>query len=167
METQGSEDIYVAAAIRLLIFTGARLGEILSLRWDYVDLEGGRLLLPDSKTGGKTVYLNSLSLDVLKLLPRADGNPHVIVGKKPGEHLVNLRKPWYRIREHAGLDDVRIHDLRHSFASFAVAEGLSLPVIGKLLGHRNASTTERYAHLADDPIRSANELVARRLGGAG
>ncbi|WP_422040140.1 tyrosine-type recombinase/integrase [Roseibium sp.] len=162
-EEQKLEDPFVVAAIRLLIFTGARLGEILSLKWEYVDYEGARLLLPDSKTGRKTLYLNSLASEVLTTLPRIDGNPFVIVGKKPGEHLVNLRKPWYRIRKQADIEDVRIHDLRHSFASFAVAEGLSLPVIGKLLGHKKASTTERYAHLADDPIRSANERVAEQL----
>jgi site-specific recombinase XerD len=83
-------------------------------------------------------------LEVLSSVQRIDDNPHVIVGRNAGEHLVNLRKPWYRIRERADLTDVRIHDLRHSFASFAVAEGLSLPIIGKLLGHKKASTTERY-----------------------
>ena len=99
-------------------------------------------------------------------LPRIEGNPFVIVGRKTGSHLVNIRKPWYRIRKAADIEDVRIHDLRHSFASIAVSGGLTLPLIGKLLGHRKSATTERYAHLADNPVRAANEEVAKLLGRA-
>ena len=165
-EKTGIENPFVIAAIRLLLFTGARLGEILTLRWDYVDLDRELITLPDSKTGQKLIYLNSLARDVLTALPRVEGNPFVIVGNKAGAHLVNIRKPWYRIRKAADIDDVRIHDLRHSFASIAVSGGLTLPLIGKLLGHRKSATTERYAHLADDPIRAANEEIAQLLGRA-
>lgn len=166
LEKNHSESPYVVAAIRLLLFTGARLDEILSLKWEYVNLDQSRINLPDSKTGMKPVYLNTLAREVLENLPRVDGNPYVIVGKKEGSHFVGIRKPWYRIRELADITDVRIHDLRHSFASIAVSGGMTLPLIGKLLGHKKAATTERYAHLADDPIKAANELIADMLGKA-
>jgi integrase len=162
-EKSGSESPFIVGAIRLLIFTGARLGEILTLRWDYVDLDRSIVDLPVSKTGKKRMYLNTLAKDVLTALPRVEGNPHVIVGNRPGAHLVNITKPWYRIRTAADIEDVRIHDLRHSFASIAVSAGLTLPLIGKLLGHKKSATTERYAHLADDPIRAANEKIADLL----
>jgi integrase len=154
------------AAIRLLLFTGARLSEILSLRWEYADLEAQCLRLPDSKTGAKTVYLPPPALEVLAALERREDNPYVIPGAKPGAHLVNLQKPWRRIRKAAGLEDVRIHDLRHSFASMAVAGGLSLPVIGALLGHSQPATTARYAHLADDPLRQAANIAGGRIAAA-
>jgi len=147
------------AAIRLLIFTGCRRGEILTLRWDHVDFENQCLRLPDSKTGAKTVHLNAAALAVLSKLERQPGNPFVVVGARPGSHLVNLKKPWYRIRRAADIEDVRLHDLRHSFASVAVGLGEPLPIIGKLLGHTQVQTTHRYAHLADDPVRAANERV--------
>jgi integrase len=108
---------FALAAIRLLILTGARRNEILELRWEYVDLERGLLMLPDSKTGRKAIFLNAQAVAILAALPRLPDNPHVIVGEVIGQHLVNIQKPWDRIRSAAGLDDVRIHDLRHSFAS--------------------------------------------------
>ena len=145
----------VMAAIRLLLFTGARLSEVLTLRWEFVDFTGQCLRLPDSKTGAKIVYLPPPALEVLEALERQEGNPYVIVGSKPGTHLVNLQKPWRRIRKRAGLEDVRIHDLRHSFASVAVAGGETLPIIGALLGHSRPTTTARYAHLAADPLKQA------------
>lgn len=157
---------YVTAAVRLLLFTGARLGEILTLRWDMVDLGAGVLRLPESKTGAKLVYLNAPACEVLAGLPRLKGNPHVIIGEKRGAHLVNLEKPWRRIRRAAKLDDVRLHDLRHSFASMGAAHGMSLPLIGKLLGHSQPGTTARYAHLADDPVKQASEAVAARIAAA-
>ena len=103
------------------------------------------------------------ALEVLKALPNIAGNPFVIVGHRRGAQMVNLQKPWGRVRERAGLSDVRIHDLRHSFASIAVASGLTLPLIGKLLGHTKSATTERYAHLADDPLRAANDRIGEEL----
>ena len=112
------------------------------------------------------LYLNAPALEVLATLLRLEGNPFVICGEREGAHLVNLEKPWRRIRARAGLDDVRLHDLRHSFASFGAAGGLSLPMIGKLLGHASAATTERYAHLAADPVRAANEAIGQRIDAA-
>jgi integrase len=156
----------VIAAIRLLAFTGCRLSEILTLRWDWIDRERGCLNLPDSKTGRKTVYLGAPALEVLTQIGREPGNPHVITGRNPGTHLVNLSKPWYRIRATAGLDGLRIHDLRHSFASFGAGAGLSLPMIGKMLGHTQAQTTLRYAHLSADPLKRAVDTVTSDIAAA-
>jgi integrase len=163
---EGTDSPFAIAAIRLLIFTGARLGEILTLRWAYVDTELRALKLPDSKTGRKTVWLSPPALEVLTSLPRVQDNPYVIVGDRSGAHLVNIRKTWARICKRAGLADVRIHDLRHSYASVAVGAGVGLYLTGKILGHLRNTTTERYAHLADDPVRQANELVGRRIAEA-
>jgi len=154
---------WIVGAIRLLIFTGARLREILTLRWDQVDFERSMLLLADSKTGKKAIYLNPPSIEVLRNLPRLARNPHVICGGREGRHLINLEKPWRSLRARAQLDDVRLHDLRHSYASIAAAAGLSLPVIGKLLGHSQPQTTARYSHLSADPLREANKEIGERL----
>ncbi len=156
----------VIAAIRLLIFTGARLGEILGLQWRDVDFERTCLRLPESKTGAKVIHLNAPAMEVLNGLEREEGNTWVIAGREPGKPLVNLRKPWHRIREAAGLADVRLHDLRHSFASVGVAGGLSLPMIGALLGHAQPATTARYAHLAADPLKQAADLIGERIAAA-
>ncbi len=151
--------LYVIAALRLLILTGARRGEILGLQWDWVNLDAGRLELPDSKTGAKFVYLPKAAIDLLRKLPRVEDNPYVIVGGKEGTALVNLKDPWGAIRKEADIEDVRIHDLRHSFASVGADGGASLPMIGALLGHSNPTTTARYAHLADDPLRNAADAI--------
>jgi integrase len=166
VEADGSAFPPAVAAIRLLIFTGARLSEILHLRWEDVDLQKGLLLLPDSKTGAKQIFLNEAAILLLRGIPRAEGNLHVIQGAKTGNCLVNLQKPWRKIRAQANLPDVRINDLRHSFASMAVGSGLPLPIIGGLLGHTQPSTTARYAHLADDPLRAAASLVGGKLTAA-
>lgn len=165
-EEKGEISIAAAAAIRLLIFTGARLSEILTLQWSYLDFERNRAWLPDSKTGEKTINLNKPAVGILKSLPRLTTNPYVIVGARKGKHLVNLSKPWGLVRKKAGLNDVRLHDLRHSYASMGVAAGASLPMIGKLLGHGQAQTTARYAHLADDPIQILNQKIGHRLSKA-
>jgi integrase len=165
-EQNGSETPYSIAAIRLLLFTGARLNEILSLQWNNVDFERCVLALPDSKTGAKVIYLSAPALEVLSNLPKQEGNPHVICGHKKGAHLVNITKPWYRMRSAAGLEGVRIHDLRHSFASVGATGGLSLQMIGNLLGHSRITTTERYAHLSDDPLRTANDTIGQRISAA-
>jgi integrase len=157
---------YYVAAIKLLVFTGARLGEILGLQWQWIDFQRGEARLPDSKTGAKTIHLPSPALAVLAELPRVDGNPHVIVGGVPGAPLVNLEKPWRAIRKAAGLEDVRLHDLRHSFASIAASGGMGLPIIGKMLGHTQAQTTQRYAHLASDPVKAAAATVASKIAAA-
>ncbi|MDF2234964.1 tyrosine-type recombinase/integrase [Albimonas sp. CAU 1670] len=151
------------AAIRLLILTGARKSEILKLRWEWIDFEGRRANLPDSKTGDKSIVLGPAALEVLAGLQRTEGNPHVIRGAKPGAHLVNLKDPWLAVREAAGLDDARIHDLRHSYASVGAAGGASLPIIGALLGHTQAQTTQRYAHLSDDPMQAAAAKISGQI----
>lgn len=154
---------YVAAAIRLLLLTGARCNEILSLKWSNVDFERKLIRLQVSKTGQKTIYLSAPALKLLSDLPRLEGNPHVICGKKEGSHLVNIKDPWNQIRGSAGLADVRIHDLRHNYASTAMAGGHHLKVIGSLLGHSDTKTTERYAHLANDPLQTANETISNKI----
>ena len=156
----GSETGSAVAAIRLLMLTGCRLSEIQKLRWEHVDLEVGELRLPDSKTGGRAVPLAPSAVRLLEGLPRDEDNPWVIAGRKPGSHLTDLQHPWRRIREKAKIDDVRIHDLRHSFASRALALGEGLPMIGKLLGHTQVQTTARYAHLARDTVKAS----AARIG---
>jgi integrase len=154
---------HAAAALRLLIFTGARLREILGLKWNYVDFERGLLLLPDSKTGRKTIVLNAPALAILSELPRL--GPFVM-GDDPDRPRHDLNRPWRLVSKRAGIDGVRLHDLRHTHASFGAGAGLGLPIIGKLLGHTQASTTQRYAHLDADPLRRASEQIAGRIAAA-
>ncbi|PWR21612.1 site-specific integrase [Zavarzinia compransoris] len=165
-EADGSESSYAVAAFRLLLLTGCRLREIQTLKWAYVDLDEHQIDLPDSKTGAKTVHLGEAAVELLKKLPQADGNPHVIAGKFKDTHLTDLQRPWRRIRKAAGLDNVRIHDLRHTFASGGLLVGESLPMIGKLLGHTQVQTTARYAHLANDPVKAAATRISERLAAA-
>ncbi|MDP0927963.1 tyrosine-type recombinase/integrase [Paracoccus onubensis] len=156
--------------IRLLLLTGCRLSEIQTLKWDYVDYTVGVLRLPDSKTGAKLVPIGKAAIEVLKNILKVEGNPYVITGRIEGQHLTDMQKPWRRLRKRAGLDDLRIHDLRHSFASDALQLGQDLTMIGRLLGHTQVQTTARYAHLKTDPIRSAadevSEAVALALSGS-
>lgn len=149
-------------AVQLLMFTGARSAEITSLRWEYLD--GTRLRLPDSKTGPKTIWLNRPALDALDLLPRSASGP-VFVGSRGGTP-IKLFAPWDRPRRQAALPDVRLHDLRHSFASIAIADGIPLTMIGRLLGHALPETTARYAHLADDVIADAAARVSSGIAAA-
>ena len=166
MEDEGIELSSAIAAARLLILTGCRLGEIMTLQWEHVDLAGRALRLPDSKTGAKVVHLGQPAIDVLTGIKKVDKNPWVIVGTLPRARLTDLQPFWQRVRARAGLKDVRIHDLRHTFASTAVAAGQGLPMIGKLLGHTQVQTTARYAHLAADPVRTAADAVANTLSHA-
>jgi integrase len=163
---QKTETLYAIAALQLLLLTGARKSEILALKWNQVDLENRVLRLSRSKTGVKSIYLATAATKILGTLPRVEGNPFVIVGEVNGSHLVNLQKPWRRIRRRAGLDDVRLHDLRHSYASVGATGGLSLLFVGKLLGHTQASTTQRYAHLAEHPVRQAGEQISVAIAAA-
>lgn len=161
-------DPFAAAAIRLLILTGARLREILKLEWQHVDFERGMLLLPDSKTGAKSIILNAPAVTVLARLKRVGA--HVIAGRSAGtdneKPRADLNKPWRSIAKRARLAGLRIHDLRHTHASFGAGAGLGLPIIGKLLGHARASTTQRYAHLDIDPLRRASNHIGARLAAA-
>jgi integrase len=154
---------YHPATIKLLVFTGARLSEVLGLQWDWVSIERGEARLPDSKTGAKTIHLPPPALEVLLGLPRLEGNPYVLGARRSTTF---IEKPWRAIREAAGLADVRLHDLRHAFASVAASAGMGLPIIGKMLGHTQAQTTQRYAHLANDPVKAAAATVAGKIAAA-
>ncbi len=167
VEEERSVSRHVAGAFRLLILTGARLNEVRLVKWNDIDWEQRYIYVREHKTddkGPKTIPLNAAAIEVLKAIPREINNPYIIAGKKPGEPVVNLQKPWRRIRERADIPDVRIHDLRHSFASFGVTAGASLPVIGGLLGHRSMAATATYAHLATDPLREATEKIGEIVG---
>ena len=159
-ERSGKEMPSVITAIRLLLLTGARVNEILTLKWNYVDIERRCLRLPDSKTGAKVIALGAPALEVLQAVEHQQGNPYVCPGAKPGHHLVGIRKAWHRLRLKAGLPDVRLHDLRHSFASTAAASGLGLPIVGSLLGHANQSTTMKYVHFSVGIVNEAADRVA-------
>ena len=152
MEASGEIAVHAAAALRLLLLTGRRRNEILTLRWDAVDLDAGEIRLSDGKTGARTVSLSPEAATLLAGIPQVPGNPFVIASRG-GQHLHSLNHFWPKVRARAGLRDVRLHDLRHSFASRALALGETLPAIGRLLGHSRVETTARYAHLADDSVR--------------
>ena len=143
------------------MLTGASLNEILKAKWSRIDFERGILFLADSKTGKKPIYLSAAAQAIINAIPRIEDNPHLIAGTKQGKPRSDLNRPWTAIRRAAGLADVRIHDLRHTFDSFGAGAALSLPVIGKLLGHSQPSTTARYAHLDADPMHRA----VNRIGG--
>ena len=166
MEVEGVELPSAILAVRLLILTGCRLNEIMTLKWEYVDLTDKMLRLPDSKTGAKVVHLGQPAIELLKSAQRIKDNPWVITGTLEGKRLSDLQPFWQRVRARAGLKDVRIHDLRHTFASTAVAAGQGLPMIGKLLGHTQVQTTARYAHLAAEPVQLAANAVAESLSEA-
>lgn len=157
---------HVTAAIRLLLLTGARLREVLHLRWDMVDMQRGMLFLPSSKTGKKSIVLSEPAMDVLRTLQGIRIGAYVIAGLDPDRPRADLQRPWAAICQHAGLRDVRLHDLRHSFASVGAGGGLGLPIIGKLLGHSQSDTTARYAHLATSPLKRAADQIAGELAAA-
>ena len=162
-EETGGPALYAAMAIRLLLLTGCRKSEILGLHWDRIDLEAREARLRDSKTGPRTVQLSPAAAEVLARIPQAEGNPHVIPGALNGNAMTGLQRYWARIRTRAGLEDMRLHDCRHSFASRALALGESLPTIGKLLGHSQVQTTARYAHLARDSVHEAARRVSESI----
>jgi integrase len=160
--------VYASSGIQLLALTGARKSEILQLKWDQIDFDRGMITLVEHKakrTGlPRSIQLSEVAIAILKSLPRADDNPYVIVGQKQGQSMKSLNVPWRRVCDLAQIKECRLHDLRHTFASFGLAGGLSLPMIGKLLGHTGPATTARYSHLADEARRRANEVVAGPLG---
>ena len=163
-EADGSVFPTAIPAIRLILLTGCRRNEIVTLRWDDIDRTAGEILLRDSKTGARRVPLTPVVAWVLERIPRIEDNPWIITGKNPGDRLKNLDMIWQRIRRRAGLDDVRIHDCRHSYASRALALGEGIPVISELLGHKKFSTTARYAHLARDGERASAAKVGDSIG---
>lgn len=157
---EADENQVAAAAIKLLLFTGARRNEITHAKWDFVNWEKRTLLVPRAKSGRpRSIQLNSAALELLRSIPRIDDNPFIFPSPVTGRPSPSLHFPWWRIREKAGLSDVRLHDLRHSFASFLVNQGVSLYVVQGLLGHTQARTTQRYAHLANDTLSGAAEMI--------
>jgi integrase len=149
---------FAAAGLRLCLFTGARSGEITSIRWDHIDWQRRLIRLPDSKANEpRTIHLSDAAIEVLRNVPHV--GPYVIAGRKYGSPFQSLSRAWHIARNYAGLDDVHLHDFRHSFASIAAGQGLSLYTIGKLLGHKNPKTTARYAHLTRDVAQSANDEI--------
>ena len=167
----GVESPFALAAIRLLMLTGCRKNEILTLRRGQIDRYHRCLRLPDSKTGARIVHVGAAAMRVIEGLPEIVRNPYLLPGKADGTHVTDLQSVWERIRTAAALDDVRLHDLRHSFASVGAASGDSMLIIGALLGHSSPKTTARYTHQADPPIKSAAErisaLIERSLGESG
>ncbi|MCF6443691.1 site-specific integrase [Nereida sp. MMG025] len=160
----GEITTYVFAAFYLLLLTRCRLGEIQRLKWSYV--MPTHLDLPDSKTGRRRIPLPQEARTILDSLERRDGNPNVILGSHSDGYYNDLQKPWRKIRKTAGLDDVRIHDLRHTYASMVMQSGIDPFTLKEILGHKNLSTTLRYAHLADDAVQKAAGKVAGRLAAA-
>jgi len=167
---------YVGLALRLLLLTGCRKDEILTLKWENVDTDAAVLRLPDSKTGRKTVVLSAAAVDLLKRADRQNGSPWVVTRDRrdaAGEwrHVVNVAKAWERVKTEAStkqdkqptvnVTDLHLHDLRHGFASVGVSGGLSLPLVGALLGHADQASTQRYSHLQTDPLK----IAADRIGG--
>ena len=144
--------------IRLLLLTGCRYGEIASLTWG--EIKGGRIRLDDSKTGARTVWLGSEAQAILSRLQRGKPGEHVFINPETGSVFATVGHYWRMIRAEAGLGSMRIHDLRHSFASHAAAASETLPMIGKLLGHARVDTTARYAHLDDAQLLD----IAERIG---
>lgn len=158
LEQIGSISIYSLTAIKILLLTGARKGEILSLKWSYFNANHTQAILPDSKTGQKIIIIPSVVWELLSNLPQE--NEYCFPGNGKEGHLVDIKKTWRIICEKAGISGWRIHDLRHAFAAYAASSGQSLPIIGSLLGHSQPQTTARYAHLANNPIRQAAEETA-------
>ncbi len=157
-----AEDTQAAAAVRLLLFTGARSSEITGLKWAWV--RSTRAVLRDSKTGPKTIQLPPPARAVLQSLPRSG---EFVFPNRRGDGSINdLGRRWGALRRLAGLDDVRLHDCRHTYASHAVMSGLDLYTVGRLLGHADIASTERYAHLADEHVREAAGRISRIVNDA-
>jgi integrase len=159
----------IGNAVKLLLLTGARLTEITNAKWEWVDWKLQILALPDSKTGKKPVYLGATAIELLRqqqATSRDADSIYIFPGRSAGKPLHNLRKPWGRVCERAGIKGVRLHDLRHTAASIAVGQGITLPVIGALLGHSQAQTTLRYTHVASDPALIAVDAIGRIVSDA-
>jgi integrase len=164
-QSQGANS-HAVNIIRLLAMTGARRNEIAGLRWVEVDIDRACLRLKDSKTGAKTIPLGGAAVQLLRKLPRFSGSDFVFPATSGSGHFQGAKKVWQAVRKQAGFPELRLHDLRHSFASIGLASGDTLPMIGALLGHANARTTSRYAHLADDPKRNAANRISAQIADA-
>ncbi len=147
--------------IELLLLTGARRSEIACLKWQMVDFERSMINLPDSKSGKRSFPLNADALAILERQKRY--SEWVFPATHGNRHYQGLGKIWEKVRKTAGIEDVRLHDLRHTFASFGASMGHNLPIVGSLLGHSQPATTARYAHLFDDPVRNASGIIGGRL----
>lgn len=165
MEQEGANP-FAIAIIRLLAFTGARKNEIARLLWLEVDLERGYLRLGDSKTGAKVIPIGAPASEVLANLTAVEESPFVFPATSGDAAFQGTEKVWRKLRERAGFPELRLHDLRHSFASVGLARGDALPVIGAILGHSDIKTTSRYAHLADDPVRQSADAIAKTVAAA-
>jgi integrase len=164
-EADGAIGPFAAAGLRLALLTGARSGEITAIQWGHVDWSRRLIRLPDSKTNEpRTIHLSDAAIEVLRATPRV--GPYIITGGKRGTGFQSLSRAWATARKYAGLKDVRLHDLRHSYASLAASRGVSLYAIGKLLGHKAPTTTARYAHLAGDAIQAVNDEVSAAMQAA-
>lgn len=161
---EGLASANAAAAIRLLVLTGCRRNEILELHWDDLDFDSGQMRLRDSKSGPRMVAMPDKAAEIFAGLARTPGSPWVFPGRRKGSRLVNINDSWDRIRKRAGLDDVRLHDLRHTYASRALALGEGLPMIGALLGHQSVRSTARYAHPDQDAVRKATAQIGENIG---
>lgn len=157
---------YIRAALWLYLLTGLRKSELLTAKWEFIDWDRGELRLPKTKAG-RVHYmpLSEPALAVLRDIPRLEGNPYVLPGLKKGQHLVNVNKSWGRIRETAGVKDVRLHDIRRTVGSWLAQAGNSLHLIGRVLNHSNQSTTAVYARFGQDHVREALEAHAKRIMG--
>ena len=165
-EEENGTNLFALNAIKLLLFTGARKNEVLSLQWNFIDWERSLANLPDSKTGAKALILPPIAIELLNELPRIEGSKWVFPASRGDGHLIGLQKVWSKVRQAADLEEVRLHDLRHTFASLGASKGHSLYVVGKALGHARPITTQRYAHLADDPLMKAISDISSQLGNA-
>jgi integrase len=155
------ESHYALFAIKLLMVTGCRSGEIINMQWEYIDFENNTINLPDSKTGPRAIHLSPSAIEILNSLPKQEG--FVFRSSRQNKKLTTLRCVWKKICRIADLKDFRLHDLRHTYASFAVSGGFSLPIIAKMLGHADIKTTERYAHLHQDPVNKACDVVSLKI----
>lgn len=159
---------HAASILELLLLTGARSGELASAKWEWVDWRQQIIALPDSKSGAKTIYLSKDAVAVLRdQQNRSKSQGYIYPGRSAGKHIHDLRKPWARICQKAGLSGVRVHDLRHTAASLAMASGTSLAIVGRLLGHTQVQTTLRYSHLDTDPALRAADLIGQQVREAG
>lgn len=154
-----------ASALKLLMFTGLRKREVLNCRWEYVDLDEGRIFLPITKSKPRMVALNTVAINILMDIPRTGNSPWVFPGLDPSKPVNNINKAWKRVLKAAKIEDSRIHDLRHQFATSAASAGVSMPNLMGLLGHLNVKTLMRYAHHSDHAIRAASEQAATKLLG--
>lgn len=163
-EKEQPTSYYTVNAIRLSLYLGCRKSNILNLQWENVHLKERYIHLPDTKTGESAVPLNQKAHDLLSALKRQEGNPYVFPGRVPGKPLREIQKAWGQILKRAGIKDFRFHDLRHSFASLSLSQGVDLYTVSKLLGHKNIATTTRYAHLELEKLKDASDKMAEVFG---